>query len=67
MKNIPNKEEQIIIDCLVGQGYTKIDYELDGNVPPDILLNDKIAVEVRRLNQNQVSGNEFKGLEQNQR
>ena len=66
MKNIPNKEEQIIIDCLVGQGYTKIDYEPDGNVPPDILLNDEIAIEVRRLNQNQVSGNEFKGLEQDE-
>ena len=66
MKNIPKREEQLIIDCLQVQGFNNILYEPDGNAPPDILLNDKIAIEVRRLNQNQVSGNQFKGLEQDE-
>ena len=65
-ENMPNREEQLIIDCLKGQGYDNMRYEPDGNVPPDILLNEEIAIEVRRLNQNQVVGNDFKGLEQDE-
>lgn len=64
MKNTPNREEQLIIDCLKVQGFDRISYEPNGNVPPDILLNNKIAIEVRRLNKNQIYGNDFKGLEQ---
>jgi hypothetical protein len=30
----------------------EIEYEPDGNIPPDFLLNQEIAIEVRRLNQN---------------
>ncbi len=59
----PKKEEQLVIDCLKFQGYQNITYEPDGNVPPDILLNDKIAVEVRRLNQNHIIDNKTIGLE----
>jgi len=36
-------------------GYTDIIYEPDGNIPPDFLVNGRIAVEVRRLNQNLLS------------
>lgn len=66
MKGIPNREKQLIIDCLKGQGFNNIRYEPDGNVPPDILLNDKIAIEVRRLNQNQIIGNRLRGLEEDE-
>ncbi|MDW8229824.1 MAG: hypothetical protein RMJ33_08300, partial [Saprospiraceae bacterium] len=66
MKNTPKREERIIIDCLQIQGYDKISYQPDGNIPPDILLNNNIAIEVRRLNQNQVSGDKFEGLEQDE-
>lgn len=60
----PNKEEQLVIDSLREQGYTNIQFEPDGNIPPDILLNDEIAIEVRRLNQNIEIGNGFEGIEQ---
>lgn len=62
----PNREEQLVIDSLIHQGYEKIDFEPDGNIPPDILLNNKIAIEVRRLNQNQITDGGFKGLEQDE-
>ncbi len=62
----PNREEKLVIDCLTVQGFTNIEYEPDGNIPPDILVNDRIAIEVRRLNQNLVIRNGFKGLEQDE-
>jgi len=39
-------------------------YEPQGNVPPDFLVDGRIAVEVRRLNQNHVRGDSYEGLEQ---
>ena len=63
MKSKPKKEELLVIDCLKFQGYQNIEYEPDGNIPPDILVNDKIAVEVRRLNQNQLIDDKIIGLE----
>ena len=62
----PNREEKLVIDNLTHQGYENILFEPDGNVPPDILVDDKIAIEVRRLNQNQKTENGFKGLEQDE-
>ncbi len=62
----PNREEQLIFDNLTHQGYENILFEPDGNVPPDILVDDKIAIEVRRLNQNLKTENGFKGLEQDE-
>lgn len=38
-------------------------YEPDGNVPPDFVVNNNIAVEVRRLNQNFIDQKRFEGLE----
>lgn len=63
---MPNREEQVVIDCLKIQGYENIKFEPDGNIPPDILLNNKIAIEVRRLNQNQSSESGLIGLEQDE-
>ena len=62
----PNREEKLVIDNLTYQGYEDILFEPDGNVPPDILVDNNIAIEVRRLNQNQKTENGFKGLEQDE-
>lgn len=56
-------EEKIVEKCLRNQGFEKIKYEPDGNIPPDFVLNDKIAIEVRRLNQNYLKNGEINGLE----
>ena len=45
-------------------GYEDIVYEPDGKVPPDFLVNRRIAVEVRRLNQNFKHEGRIEGLEQ---
>lgn len=62
----PNREEQIVMDCLIHQGFTDLKYEPDGNVPPDIVPNGNIAIEVRRLNQNTPTEDGLEGLEQSE-
>jgi len=42
-------------EFLRGQGFEKIVYEPDGNIPPDFLCDGMVAVEVRRLNQHHVA------------
>jgi len=44
--------------------FSNIEYEPDGNVPPDFLVEDRIAIEVRRLNQNFIAGHIPRGLEE---
>jgi hypothetical protein len=44
------------------QGFKKIVHEPDGKNPPDFLLDDTIAVEVRRLNENIVTADGTVGL-----
>ena len=39
-------------------------YEPDGNLPPDFSVNGTIAVEVRRLNQNEITDSGHRGLEE---
>ena len=56
--------EQLVYDHLKYCGYTDVVYEPDGNVPPDFLVNGRIAIEVRRLNQNHFDGATTKGLEE---
>lgn len=56
--------EKHVNEHLAHRGFSNIAYEPDGNVPPDFLIDGKIAVEVRRLNQNHFSGVEAKGLEE---
>ena len=41
-------------------------FEPDGNIPPDILVDNKIAIEVRRLNQNEIMEEGFNGLEEDE-
>ena len=43
--------EQVAIEYFQSNGYYNIVHEPDGQVPPDLLLNGSVAVEVRRLNQ----------------
>jgi len=56
--------EKLVFKYLKYQGYTDIIYEPDGNIPPDFLVNGRIAIEVRRLNQNYGEGENTKGLEE---
>lgn len=43
-------DERIVLETLMGLGYSDVCYELDGNIPPDFVINGSIAVEARRLN-----------------
>lgn len=56
--------EKIAYDHFAHRGFTSIVYEPDGNIPPDLLLDGSIAVEVRRLNQNYFDVAGTQGLEQ---
>ena len=59
-----NKDEELAQKWIENIGFQSIVYEPDGNVPPDFLVDNKIAVEVRRLNQNYVNKDgKSKGLE----
>jgi hypothetical protein len=60
-----NATERIAENYLQHVGHELVEFEPDGNVTPDFLLNKRIAVEVRRLNQNHEddSGN-TRGLEE---
>jgi hypothetical protein len=63
-KSISDECEKLAEDHLVHLGFERIVYEPDGNNPPDFLVDDRIAVEVRRLNQNELTGSGFRGLEE---
>ena len=51
--------EQYLNSLAIG----RVEYEPDGNVPPDFLVDGRIAVEVRRLNQNEEIDGGYRGLE----
>jgi hypothetical protein len=59
-----DSSEAVVEKLLVHMGFSQVIYEPDGNVPPDFLADGRIAVEVRRLNQNHDSGNGKRGLEE---
>ncbi len=71
-----DESERIAERYLKSAGFGEVKYEPDGNVPPDFLVDGRIAIEVRRLNQNhecttgKAKGREevfipfFRGLEQ---
>jgi len=59
-----DKTESLVKDHLEHRGFKRIVYQPDGNVPPDFLVEDRVAVEVRRLNENEpTSSGGFRGLE----
>jgi hypothetical protein len=57
-------EEQIAMNFLESQGFPNIIYEPKGNRTPDFLLNNEIAVEVRRLNQYSTNESKPRPLEE---
>jgi hypothetical protein len=57
--------EQLVDQYLRSLGLGEVIYEPDGNVPPDFCVGGRIAVEVRRLNQNyEFPDGSRQGLEQ---
>ena len=59
-----DSSEAIVDQMLKSMGFTSVAYEPDGNVPPDFLADSRVAVEVRRLNQNFDAGSGKRGLEE---
>ena len=59
-----NREEKITENYLKSLGYRDVVFEPDGNIPPDFSIDDRIAVEVRRLNQHFFREDQVKGLEE---
>jgi hypothetical protein len=53
--------EKLVKDHLEFRGYKDIVYEPDGNIPPDLLVDGAIAIEVRRLNQNSTNDDDPDG------
>ncbi|MFY0639518.1 MAG: hypothetical protein JXR16_00635 [Bermanella sp.] len=61
-----DSSEKLAKKFLQSLGFSDILFEPDGNIPPDFLVNKKIAVEVRRLNQNYENNGVHKGLEESE-
>ena len=59
-----NDSEKSIFEYLTSRGFGSVVYEPDGKVPPDFLVDGRIAVEVRRLNQNEKTATGHRGLEE---
>ena len=57
-------ETELLAQEHLQKRFEKTIFEPDGNVAPDFLVNDIIAVEVRRLNQNENTTGEMRGLEE---
>ena len=58
-----NRDESIAETFLKSLGLGTVTYEPDGNISPDFLLDSRIAIEVRRLNENVNVGGQVRGLE----
>lgn len=59
-----NHSEKLVSEYLTARGFSNIIYEPDGNVPPDFVIDGRIAVEVRRLNENEETAIGHRGLEE---
>lgn len=59
-----NESEKSVYEYLTSQGLGSVVYEPDGNVPPDLLVDGRIAVEARRLNQNEETAKGHRGIEE---
>lgn len=62
--SVMDKHEKIAYEYLKSKGFKDIEYEPDGNVPPDFLVDKKYAIEVRRLNENIIINEGYEGLEE---
>ncbi len=54
--------EEIVNRMLSNMGFGSIAFEPDGNIPPDFVIDGRIAVEVRRLTQIHDDGSGPRGL-----
>src|SRR5712692_1006971 len=59
-----NDSERSVYQYLKSQGLGPVVYEPDGKVPPDFLVDGRIAVEVRRLNEGEQTSAGHRGLEE---
>jgi len=59
-----NDDEKCAEQYLIEHGFTSVIFEPDGNIPPDFLVDQQIAVEVRRLNQHYHGVGDRRGLEE---
>jgi len=64
VKPLMDDSENLANNYLLHLGFKSVVYEPDGKIPPDFLAEGRIAVEVRRLNQNELTGTGFHGLEE---
>ena len=55
--------EALVERYLLRRGFTDVVFEPDGNVTPDFLVNGRIAIEVRRLDQNRQTEGGTRSLE----
>lgn len=60
-----NASERLALAYLHGLALGPVEFEPVGNIPPDLVVGGRIAVEVRRLNQNHVQADgTAQGLEE---
>jgi hypothetical protein len=59
-----NRDEEVAKKYLESLGLGEVLFEPDGKVPPDFLIDGRIAVEVRRLNQHYVKDGKRRSLEE---
>jgi hypothetical protein len=59
-----NQDERIAYDYLSDLARGRVEFEPDGNTPPDFLVKSETAVEVRRLNQQSFESGKPRGLEE---
>ena len=62
--DLMDDSEKKVFKYLRSVGHRDIVYEPDGNVPPDFLVDGRLAIEVRRLNQNVQTDDRTQGLEE---
>ena len=62
--SVMGNAHKIALDYLKSLGFSELVYEPKGNVTPDFLLNGKIAIEVRRLNQHYLRNGVYEPLEE---
>jgi hypothetical protein len=59
-----NHSEKLVFEYFMARDFSNIIYEPDGNVPPDFTIDGRIAIEVRRLNENEKIATGYRGLEE---
>jgi hypothetical protein len=64
MEDAMDYSEKVAMNHLRFRGHHDVLYEPDGNVPPDFLVDRRIAVEVRRLGQTDSGFEPRKALEE---